>query len=459
MNTILEVAIGLAFVYLLFSLLASTVNEAILGHLAQLRSRVLRESLCALLSDQTPNTGLVEFWHVIRLVLYRLLLFFHYPKTDSKTASGKTDPKVAEVGTTVSSSTATAPASPNPAGSGLPGSSQTGSGEDNFAQMILQHPLVKGLAIHGQPCPNYLPAENFADAVIGTLIETAKMAIENKKVIADDIRMLASVKDPADPTVNPAVNPKMSDEECLALAKMNLENIGRLGVNSIAIGLKHLPDAYAQRLLTSVLAEAKKIEVARQNLITWFNNSMDRVTGLYRRKTQFWLYIWATLIVLVFNVDSIEITKKLYTDSEFRDTLVARATSIDTNSLSHYSVDQLQSQIQDLKLPIGWPGKDAISKITNARIRAVFTYLPVLRWDSGPTNQTNLFFSATLSGTAPYPQTREGWWLKLLGLLVTVAAVSQGAPFWFDMLNRFTNLRAAGKPPKIKEDPDPKNSA
>jgi hypothetical protein len=37
---------------------------------------------------------------------------------------------------------------------------------------------------------------------------------------------------------------------------------------------------------------------------------------------------------------------------------------------------------------------------------------------------------------------------KVLGLLVTAAALSFGAPFWFDMLNKVTNLRAAGPPPK-----------
>ena len=157
MNTIIEVAIGLALVYLLFSLLASTINEAVLGHLAQLRSRVLRESLCALLSNQSPNSSLVEFWHVTRLVFYRVFLFFYYPKT----GWSKTNPKA------------------------------PGSGGDNFAQMIMDHPLVKGLAVHGQPCPNYLPAENFADAVIGTPVETAKTAIKNKNSVDNDVNILA----------------------------------------------------------------------------------------------------------------------------------------------------------------------------------------------------------------------------------------------------------------------------
>jgi hypothetical protein len=39
-----------------------------------------------------------------------------------------------------------------------------------------------------------------------------------------------------------------------------------------------------------------------------------------------------------------------------------------------------------------------------------------------------------------------GW--KIPGLLVTTIAVSLGAPFWFDVLQKFANVRNAGKPPE-----------
>jgi hypothetical protein len=39
------------------------------------------------------------------------------------------------------------------------------------------------------------------------------------------------------------------------------------------------------------------------------------------------------------------------------------------------------------------------------------------------------------------------WFVKLLGLALTVAAASVGAPFWFDTLNRLVNLRNTGKKP------------
>jgi hypothetical protein len=39
------------------------------------------------------------------------------------------------------------------------------------------------------------------------------------------------------------------------------------------------------------------------------------------------------------------------------------------------------------------------------------------------------------------------WLLKIGGLLVTMIALSQGAPFWFDLLQKLVNLRLAGSSP------------
>ena len=36
--------------------------------------------------------------------------------------------------------------------------------------------------------------------------------------------------------------------------------------------------------------------------------------------------------------------------------------------------------------------------------------------------------------------------LKLVGILVTGFAISQGAPFWFDLLNKFMVIRSTVKP-------------
>jgi hypothetical protein len=51
----------------------------------------------------------------------------------------------------------------------------------------------------------------------------------------------------------------------------------------------------------------------------------------------------------------------------------------------------------------------------------------------------------------PVPDTAEGWAWKALGLMVSVLAVSLGAPFWFDTLSSFMNVRGAGKVPDTNQ--------
>ena len=46
------------------------------------------------------------------------------------------------------------------------------------------------------------------------------------------------------------------------------------------------------------------------------------------------------------------------------------------------------------------------------------------------------------------------WLVKILGWLVTGLAISLGAPFWFDLLNRLVDLRGAGKRPEPVKAPE-----
>jgi hypothetical protein len=48
------------------------------------------------------------------------------------------------------------------------------------------------------------------------------------------------------------------------------------------------------------------------------------------------------------------------------------------------------------------------------------------------------------------------WFERIIGWLLTIFAISLGAPFWFDVLNRFMNLRSAGKSPEEKGKPPEK---
>jgi hypothetical protein len=200
---------------------------------------------------------------------------------------------------------------------------------------------------------------------------------------------------------------------------------------------------------------------------------MERVSGIYKRYSQFWLYFWATVVVVWLNVDTIEICRRLMADTQMRSVLASAAVSfvqtnpigspasgttnaaaVSTNSApSTLSVPQLLDEISRLNLPLGW-GACATNAATNSLIGHVITWLPKLDQSVNVSINSAAYMlaNAGLAAAAPCPATPAGWRLKLLGLLISIAAISQGAPFWFDLLNRVTNLRAAGRPPQQKKE-------
>ena len=74
-----------------------------------------------------------------------------------------------------------------------------------------------------------------------------------------------------------------------------------------------------------------------------------------------------------------------------------------------------------------------------------------LKANAGPTScHRHAAVSVSLAGTDPrlVDLGHWGWWVwKVLGIVATVLAISQGAPFWFDLLQKAVNLRLAGTPP------------
>ena len=46
----------------------------------------------------------------------------------------------------------------------------------------------------------------------------------------------------------------------------------------------------------------------------------------------------------------------------------------------------------------------------------------------------------------------DNWHTKTAGWLITIFAIFMGAPFWFDLLNKISNLRGSGPKPKSSTD-------
>ncbi len=49
------------------------------------------------------------------------------------------------------------------------------------------------------------------------------------------------------------------------------------------------------------------------------------------------------------------------------------------------------------------------------------------------------------------------WANKIIGLILTIFAISLGAPFWFDVLNKIVSIRSVGLSPEEKKEKELKS--
>jgi hypothetical protein len=178
--------------------------------------------------------------------------------------------------------------------------------------------------------------------------------------------------------------------------------------------------------LTPLLEDAAgDVELFRQGVETWFNNSMDRVSGAYKRHTLAWQAAIGLVLAVGMNVDALYITRALWRDKAMREAVVAQAESVarapsPTGEAAQFS--SLRAQVESLGLPVGWRACDDRATTTTS------LQTPLLWCEGGGWNWVGLL-------------------PMLLGWCLTAAAVSLGAPFWFDTLRRFVSIRSSGKAP------------
>lgn len=159
-----------------------------------------------------------------------------------------------------------------------------------------------------------------------------------------------------------------------------------------------------------------QIAEVKAGLETWFDEAMGVAQDKYSKWASLVLFLTGLILVVALNASMITVAQDLWTDSAARDAVVQAAGSVEDVSAEcdeeGTAVEQAQCSVENIstfQLPIGWAEEQ--------------------RWD----------------GTAGDVAV---WWLThLVGWLLTAALLMLGAPFWFDLLGKIVNLRAAGQRP------------
>jgi hypothetical protein len=167
-----------------------------------------------------------------------------------------------------------------------------------------------------------------------------------------------------------------------------------------------------QRVMLLMLDSANgDLAKAQANIEAWFNGGMERVAGWYKRKTQWVLLVIGLFIAVSMNVDTLKIANELYRHESLRAGVVAQASSVTKGgSINPELSEKALDTLEGLSLPIGW-------------------YL------QNTTTDPPAVFCTFNEIVGHFP----GW-------LLTALAISLGAPFWFDLLNKLITIRSTVKP-------------
>jgi hypothetical protein len=195
-----------------------------------------------------------------------------------------------------------------------------------------------------------------------------------------------------------------------AQALLNPVKDGRVTKTKVRDVINELPDGELKEALETMWIEAGgRVDRFRENLETWYDEAMARVSGWYRRKVQFFLWIWAAAVTLLLHADSVQIAGELWSDDAKREAVVARSEQIASGTAPTGSeAGRYLEELDNIEIPLGWG-----SWPDGEWWRDIFVVVP----------------------------------LNVLGLGMTAVAVTLGAPFWFDTLKRVANIRAAGREP------------
>jgi hypothetical protein len=197
------------------------------------------------------------------------------------------------------------------------------------------------------------------------------------------------------------------------------------------------PDPQIQNLLHGIIersvGDPNKIKA---ELVAWFDNAMDLVSGYYKRWTQLISFVVALILAGLLNVDAVRVATVLWEQPKLVEQLkIPAATTADTGTAAaggagapasnntgvtpvNEANDKDMLQAMDTTLPIGWQ---------NGRLASTW------RWASTfQLSDASVFFIA------------------LTGWLITALSTLFGARFWFDLLQNFIRLKGTGPSPVEK---------
>lgn len=241
--------------------------------------------------------------------------------------------------------------------------------------------------------------------------------------------------------------------------------------------------AKAEKILAPLMDSATTLPA---KIDQWFDSVMDRSAQRFTLHMRVWTVAFAIIVAFALQLDTFSLFTQLSTDAQLRaqiiasaDTLQAKAGDLiasNTNdSAAVYGLAMKQlvadhtNELKGLNVPAGFKdaveaqewlanelGRLKISDPENAWAKRYAEILPQAKLRAATENLNALISNKLIVQLVPqhYPDPFYQNWQPtnriFWGILASAALLSLGAPFWFNVLKNFSNLR----PVLAKKDED-----
>jgi hypothetical protein len=165
-----------------------------------------------------------------------------------------------------------------------------------------------------------------------------------------------------------------------------------------------LPDSEGKKAFISWINQGvTTIADLRTRTTAYFTGLLDQAADTFRARARSFVIILSISITVLFGTDTIQLAKTLWTSAELRAIAAAQADAVVAREGANANLSNIIDDLSAYSIKIGWWQTQQLPE--NGSV-----------WD------WVLFFL-----------------LKIVGLGLTAAAVSQGASFWYDLLKKIAS--------------------
>lgn len=239
----------------------------------------------------------------------------------------------------------------------------------------------------------------------------------------------------------------------------------------------------ARRAKTRKQQAENEFNQLREEVALWFDRSMSRTSGVYKRNAKGVAILIGFAIALATNADTLHIFHRLSNDESLRQVITQRAAELSSNypsgSVSNQQVletlkNETDAVLKDISLPLSWNPSNLSQQFgCSPSLSSSTTPLPPVNgtpageptisrpeWNTlvqqclqKPLGEQDLVPQkvAEIALNRPFSTLR-----MLAGWLISGFAIAMGAPFWFDLLNKVVNVRNTGSKPAAATETTPK---